>query len=140
MSGSVLFWDASALVPLMVEEDRSSLAREIWSEASESHAWDWILVEVDAALIRRRADQDMWQDWRNVQAGLRLYALQSGDIRNLRLLNRSIGLRAADAGHLFLFHTLVQRYFDFELITFDREMAAAGRRLGLPLHPACTQS
>lgn len=140
MSGALLFWDASALVPLLLEEANSRLVRELWSNTREAHAWDWVLVEVDAALIRRKAGSLIWQDWKKIQLELRMYSIQNEDLRNLRTLNRGMGLRAADAGHLFLYYSLVQRFFELELITFDREMIEAASRLRLPLHPACTQS
>lgn len=140
VSASALFWDTSALLPLMVKESFSPVVRKIWAEHDSFHAWDWVLVEVDAALIRRKAGHEIWQDWRNVQKRLCLYSLENKDIQTLRTLNRGIGLRAADAGHLFLFHTLVHSISDMALLTFDREMATAAQRLGLRVHPACIQS
>lgn len=128
------------MVPLLLEEERSAVVQDIWSTSAEAHAWEWVLVEVEAALVRRKANTDIWQDWRSIQTDLRLYSLPSEDLRNLRFFNRSLGLRAADVGHLFLYQNLVQRHFDIGLVTFDREMILAANRLGLPLHPACTQS
>jgi len=44
-----------------------------------------------------------------------------------------LGLRAADAAHLFLFDRLVIRLPELRLLTFDKEMAQAAHSLALPL-------
>jgi len=136
VNGKAVFWDAGALVPLMIKEERSSEAQLAWRSASGHHAWEWALVEVDAALIRRQAGPDIWQEWQQIQKRLCLYSVPGGDLRALRTMNRGIGLRAADAGHLFLFHTLWQSIPELKLITFDQEMALAAKRLGLRIHEA----
>ncbi|MCC5847286.1 MAG: type II toxin-antitoxin system VapC family toxin [Verrucomicrobia bacterium] len=132
MTPPILFWDASALVPLMVEEGRSMEARDLWTQTTEAYAWEWVLVEVEASLIRRKACQETWQDWRQLLKKLRLFSLQTEDLGKLRFLNRGMGLRAADAGHLFMFHGLVHSFFNLELLSFDHEMVTAAQQLGLP--------
>lgn len=62
--------------------------------------------------------------------------LQPDQTNTLCAFNRALGLRAADAGHLFVFDRLFSELPDLELLTLDAEMAAAARRIGLPLHPA----
>lgn len=136
MKTDVLFWDASALVPLAIEEAASAIACQIWIQSAEAHAWEWVSVEVDAALARRKASPGIWHNWHRIQQALCLYALRSEDIIQLRLLNRGICLRAADAGHLFLYHKIAQR-IDMQLVTFDREMIVAAQNLGLRIHPDC---
>lgn len=54
--------------------------------------------------------------------------------------NRAIGLRAADAGHLFVFDRLFSEIPQLVLLTLDTEMAVAARNLSLPLHPASVET
>jgi len=46
-------------------------------------------------------------------------------------------LRAADAGHLFVFDRLFTEFPSLVLLTLDKELALAARNIGLPLHQAC---
>ena len=140
MKTTALFWDASAIVPLLIEEECSPVICKLWSDGLVPHAWEWAFVEVDAALTRRGANSAIWQDWRNIQLSFRLYSFPGDDLRSLRMMNRTLGLRAADAGHIFLFHSLVHEIQGLQLITFDKEMVTAAQQLSLPLHPACIQS
>ncbi|MCC5841809.1 MAG: type II toxin-antitoxin system VapC family toxin [Opitutales bacterium] len=137
MNSPGLFWDACALVPLLIKEVHSEEVQKVWRETGDAYAWEWVLVEVEACLIRRKASPEIWRDWRKMQRKLRLFALQPEDTGSLRLMNRSLGLRAADAGHLFIFNSLIHVFQDLQLISFDQEMVQAAQRLGLPIHSAC---
>ena len=135
-----LFWDASAVVPLLLPERKSPLAQDIWEESQHVFAWDWLSVEVDAALTRRRGDPDAWRTWSHVESRFDFAGFENHDLDFLRSINRGLGLRAADAGHVYFFEKLSVRFSDLLMVTFDREMADAVEALGLPLHMACTQS
>jgi hypothetical protein len=52
---------------------------------------------------------------------------------SLRVFNRSLGLRAADAGHLYVFDQALRALPDLRLFTFDREMREAAQRLSYPV-------
>lgn len=134
MSALKCFWDASAVVPLLIPEAASSLARGIWNDADESWAWDWLRVEVDAALIRRKADAGAWGVWRSVESQLNWIQLPPSEHHTLRSMNRSLELRAADAGHVYLLEKLASVYPELCLVSFDREMVEAAGRLGLGVH------
>jgi predicted nucleic acid-binding protein len=132
-----LFWDASAVVPLLISEANSSLAGSIWKEGREIWAWNWLQVEVDAALIRRRADASIWRTWREMESRFDWSLLDQTDVSRLRSMNRGLGLRAADAGHVFVFERLCAEFPELHLVSFDQEMVAAARSLGFAVHPAC---
>jgi len=133
-----LFWDSSALVSLLLKEKRSALVINLWEHHTEMYGWEWILLEVDAALIRRKAVPETFKFWRELQRSLRLLSFASADLRELRRMNMDVGLRAADAGHLFVFEQLSHRIPNLALVSFDREMVEAAYRLGLFVHSDCS--
>lgn len=129
-----IFFDTSAVVPLLLREERSDAAHQYWAACDEAWAWDWLTIEAEAALVRQKADRDAWTAWRQVSTALTLCEFTSEHIEQLRAFNRTLGLRAADAAHLFLFDRLVPHLPDIQLLTFDKEMAQAADTLALPLH------
>lgn len=130
-----VFFDTSAVVPLLLAEERSDAAFEYWTSRKEAWAWEWLLIETEAALVRQEADDTAWAAWRQICSSFTCCELTSARLAELRAFNRGLGLRAADAAHLFLFDRLVIRLPELRLLTFDREMARAARALALPLHP-----
>ena len=130
-----IFFDTSAVVPLLLNEERSVTAHEYWTTCQEAWAWDWLTIETEAALIRQKADNTAWAAWRQISNAFTLCELSATRFAELRAFNRNLGLRAADAAHPFLFDQLVTRLPDLCLLTFDREMAQAAHNLALPLHP-----
>jgi hypothetical protein len=52
----------------------------------------------------------------------------------LRAFNRPLKLRAADAGHLFVFDRALTALPGIELVTFDQELVQAAATLGVPCH------
>ena len=51
----------------------------------------------------------------------------------LKTFNRGAGLRAADAGHLFVMERCAAGMENLVLVTFDSEMTKAAQRRGLAL-------
>lgn len=129
------FFDTSAVIPLVLKEERSNEIDGHWSDFTERWAWSWLIVEAEAALTRQRADAIAWRQWGRISRSLTLVELSSQDRRILCAFNRGIGLRAADAAHLFLFDRLSQQLDDLQLVTFDREMSQAATETGMALHP-----
>ncbi|MBU0679369.1 MAG: type II toxin-antitoxin system VapC family toxin [Verrucomicrobia bacterium] len=125
------FFDTSAVVPLLLEEPLTADARGAWDECSEAWAWSWLRVEAEAALSRRKADAVAWRAWRSLSEGIQFVSLNADQLPTLCAFNRGIGLRAADAGHLFVCDRLMKHVPDLKLLTFDREMLEAATRLGL---------
>jgi len=129
-----VFFDTSAAIPLVLAETDSAAIRRAWPDFSECWAWSWLVVEAEAALIRQKANAEAWAEWSRVARSLTLVELNPSDHRALRAFNRGLGLRAADAGHLFLFNRLTQELDGLQLITFDREMSQAARDLVMPVY------
>ena len=92
-------------------------------------------IETEAALIRQKADSTAWAAWRQISNTFTLCEFNSTRLAELRAFNRSLGLRAADAAHLFLFDQLATRLPGLQLLTFDNNMVQAAQALALPLHP-----
>lgn len=57
-------------------------------------------------------------------------------MKPLREFNRGIGLRAADAGHLYAMEQCQAGIPQLQLITFDQEMRRAAIHRGLPCLPS----
>lgn len=130
-----VYFDTSAIVPLVLTESHSEAIRGAWPDFGERWAWSWVAVEAEAALVRQKADADAWAEWARVARSLTLIELNPRDHGALRAFNRGIGLRAADAGHLFLFDRLARELDGLHLLTFDREMGRAARKLAMPVYP-----
>ena len=127
-----VYFDTSAVIPLVLAEKYSGAVRGAWPDMTERWAWSWLIVEAEAALVRQRADADAWAEWSRVVRGLNLIELNPRDHGALRAFNRGLGLRAADASHLFLFDRLSREFDGLQLLTFDREMRQAARDLSMP--------
>jgi predicted nucleic acid-binding protein len=131
------FWDASAVVPLLFEEKNTATAEEIILGSEQVFAWEWMWVEVEAALVRRKGNSGDWNHWNQIRNRFIGVVYPDPFMESLLTFNRQLGLRAADAGHVYVFETLTQDLPDLHMVTFDREMAAAVKTLGLNLHPEC---
>ncbi len=129
-----LFYDTSAWVPLILQEHASDRMWDIKLCASEIWAWRWMQVETEATLTRRQATAECWRNWYLLKTEVMWVDLDLNEFDTLCSFNRALKLRAADAGHLFVFDRLFSEILDLRLLTLDDEMAEAAGRLGLPLH------
>jgi predicted nucleic acid-binding protein len=142
----VIFWDTSAIVPLLVEEPSSSTAAALLRSDSELVVWWGLSIECLSAIARRERARDLPPEGAD-QARAVLEALArtwvevaaSDSVRAhaTRVLRRH-PLRAADA--LALGAALVWSADAPErrqLATLDGRLGAAARREGfrLPLEP-----
>ncbi|TVP80771.1 MAG: PIN domain-containing protein [Puniceicoccaceae bacterium] len=128
------FFDTSAVVPLLLEEPHSNAARIVWAEAGrDGFAWRWLKVETEAALTRRRAGAKVWQAWERLEFELNWIELPDRELEAVCRFNRSLGLRAADAAHLFVAERLSRAFDPLMLATFDQDMSAGAMELGLKL-------
>jgi len=128
------FFDTSAIVPLLLSEPHSDKAGIAWAEATETRlAWRWLKVETEAALTRRRAGAKIWQEWDRIESELNWVELPDSEIESLCRFNRGLGLRGADAGHLFVADRLSRTFDRLALSSFDKEMRAGAGDLGLKL-------
>lgn len=126
-----LFFDTSAVVPLLLEEPYSQRALESWGKATRAWAWRWLQVETEAALSRRRAGARAWHQWRLVSSALTWLDLEISVWPQLCAFNRPLGLRAADAGHLFIYSGATRVVPELRLVCFDKELNDAAKTLGL---------
>ena len=102
------YWDASALVPLLVTEAESSRVRLWLGQDSRVVTWSWSMVEITSAVERRFREGFLDQAGRrDVLARLAQLAEQWDEITDTlavrRQANRLLArypLRAADAGQL----------------------------------------
>jgi len=122
------FWDTSAVVPLIFREIHTPRAQATYDQAESFFAWDWLQVEVEAALARRQAQIKNWQTWEQIRPLFQWIHIPSPEWAEIRKQNRSWHLRAADAAHLYAFTRLASIRPSLQLVTFDQEQLALARR------------
>ncbi len=127
-----LFLDTSAVIPLLLQEPHTDSALAAIARAERLFAWRWMQVEAEAALARRRAPPPAWSEWRQLAASIHWLELNESSLPALCAFNRPLRLRAADAGHLFVFDRAITVVPDLHLVTFDHAMSEAATTLGLP--------
>lgn len=136
------YWDASALLPLIVEEPGTALTRGWLEEDGEACTWGWTHVELTSAIERRaregRVSIQMRQSVLREATMLVAHLHEVTDLlavrkRALPLLAR-YSLRAADAAQLAA--ALVVADPDPASLVFvclDRRLADAASREGMPV-------
>jgi predicted nucleic acid-binding protein len=129
------FFDTSAIVPLILREPHSEVAQTAWKAAEDCFAWKWLRVETEAALVRRKASAPAWHLWRTIEGSMCWVEPEADWMEPLKTFNRGVGLRAADAGHLFVMERCASGLENLVLVTFDSEMIKAAQRRGLALFP-----
>ena len=135
-----VLWDTSCLLPLVLKEPNQSRTLAIWESSEEHVAWSWFRVEAEAACVRQRVTSEQWKELRSFVNLLGYIDILPTELDSLLTFNRTIGLRSADAGHLFCFMKLFGSLDDMVLATYDKEMIEAAQKLALPLHPLCLES
>ena len=126
-----VFWDTSAFVSLVFIEPQSERASRAMAEGKTHHAWDWMAVEANAALMRRGATPAHHALLKVHLSRMHWHTLPPEALDQIIHKNRDWKLRAADAGHLFclqLLHLVDRR---FQLVSFDEEMCRAAKSDGL---------
>ena len=132
----LLYWDASALLSVLIADAHSATARRYLNE--QAHALLSTLAEAETRAVLRRMrhagvladslhrsvlevlDRGPWRrcavqpDWRWIE----------------ELANRHV-LKGADLWHLACVRTLAEDLPEVRLLTFDRQLAAAAHREGL---------
>lgn len=132
----LLFWDSSAVLPLIFKERHSDPALSAWRAGSAHLAWEWMEVETHAALVRRGFAEHHMAAWRMRLEQFLLLGLPPGSSRSIMALNDEWALRSADAGHVFLFRQICEQFPGMKLVTFDGEMAAICQNRGWPIWSA----
>lgn len=128
-----LFWDTSAFLAVVLNDDQTPLASEAWDQSDADYAWRWLKVEAVSGFARRGASSAQWEDLQEKLGILDFLDLESEDMDRICSANRNWRLRAADAGHLYCFQRAALVVPDLQLVCFDAEMAKVARGLGLRL-------
>ena len=128
-----LFWDTSAVVPLILQEKHTHLALEAFAQTERFFAWDWMAVETEAALGRRQARTFQWEKWQELSQLFQWIHLPTNEWNEIRKRNRRWMLRAADAAHLYAFSRLADILPEARLVTFDEEQRRVATTRGFRL-------
>lgn len=128
-----LFWDTSAVIPLVFQEAHSAQAARAHAAARWAFGWSWMRVEAEAALLRRRAGAQHWQELQKLASSFIWLELPPNEESAVRQFNRPLGLRASDAAHLYVFSKASGVDPAMQLVTFDQEMQSAALNCSLPV-------
>jgi len=128
-----LFWDTSAVVPLVFDELHTSPALRAFQQGDGFFAWDWLAVETEAALSRRKARDSEWEKWSEISRLFQWVHLPPHEWIEIRKQNRQWMLRAADAAHLYAFRRVCSILPDLRLVTFDDEQRSLASKKGFHL-------
>ena len=136
------FWDASALVPLVVEEEGSKLALGWLREDLQVTTWALTALEIASAL-ERRAREESIDSGRRRDALRRLSRMarawdEVADLAAVReralTLVRRHPLKAADAAQLAAaLHASAEAGAALPFVCLDRRLAEAATREKLPV-------
>jgi predicted nucleic acid-binding protein len=139
----VRYWDTSAVVPLLLEQEETDTVMRLLSEDPEMAAWWGTAVECASAAARLRREERLTvaEEERVLErvATLRaswLEVLASEDVREhaVRLL-RVHSLKAADALQLAAARVWAGAGSGAELVTYDERLALAARLEGFRVLP-----
>jgi uncharacterized protein len=139
----VRFWDTSAIVPLLLEQESTGVVRGLLDGDPEMAAWWGTVTECASAAARlRREDrltvreEERVLDLLGLLRASWLEVLPSSEVRDqaLRLL-RVHPLRAGDALQLAAARVWAGPAAGAELVTFDERLALAARLEGFRVVP-----
>jgi predicted nucleic acid-binding protein len=139
---ALVYFDSSALVKLLVQEEGSDLAAELWDGCDAALASRLAYPEVCAALAAAGRNHDLSQDdldvaepaWERYWASVRPVELTAAVERQAGHLARTHALRGADALHLASALALADP--DLVIAVWDRRLHAGAATAGLHVAPA----
>lgn len=139
---SLVYFDASALVKLLVDEPGSDLAVELWDGCDAPVSSRLAYVEVCAALAAAARNHTLTSSeadaaskaWDEFWAAVRLVELNADVERHAGELARTCALRGADAVHLA--SALAVGDDGLVMAVWDRRLHAGARNSGLRVAPA----
>ncbi len=140
------YWDASALVPLIVSEPASRQARTWLLEDDHIVTWAWTRTEITSAIERRTREGALTQAQRRAVLGrLRAFAASWDeviDVLSVRTRANAVlarhPLRAADAGQLGAALLVSEQLADpLVFLCLDQRLSEAAEREGLTVVEAC---
>ena len=134
------YWDASALVPLIVDEPGSRLARTWLREDDHIVTWAWTRTEITSAIERRTREGALTRRQRRTVID-RFRGFAAGwdevmDVLSVRARANAVlarhPLRAADAGQLGAALLVSEQLSDpLMFLCLDRRLGDAAEREGL---------
>ena len=134
----VAYWDSSALVALLIEEEKSVKARKLKGQTSQILTWVLTPVEVFSALCRLEKEgalslddfQKCYEVWQMIENGLIFVKdIEAVKCITYRLL-RVHSLKAADSLQLAAAILSKQTSDVFPFITFDQKLEEAALKEG----------
>lgn len=139
---ALIYFDSSALVKLLVQEEGSDLAAELWDGCDAALASRLAYPEVCAALAAAGRNHDLSHNdldlaeraWEQYWASVRPVELTVAVERLAGQLARTHALRGADAVHLA--SALVLADPDVIIAVWDRRLHAGAASAGLQVTPA----
>jgi predicted nucleic acid-binding protein len=140
----VRFWDTSAVLPLIIEQEASGEIRPLLEEDRDVATWWGTPVEFASAAARLRREGLIDMEGEEAALGLIrrlreawLEILPSADLREeaMRLVRRH-PLRASDALQLAAALLWSDGSLDRELVTLDERLGLVARLEGLRVLPA----
>ena len=142
-----LYLDASALIKLYIPEPESDRLNHALRGRTDLHVSDLAVTEIVSALARRRREGSLPAAVVPRLHGALLAHLESGVFHRVELIAEvhreaerillsleTVALRAADALHLALAVAAGAR----SIVTYDRRLAEAARRMGFESWPSPT--
>jgi len=139
---ALIYFDSSALVKLLVQEEGSDLAAELWDACDAALASRLAYPEVCATLAAVGRNHDLSHDdldaaeqaWEHYWDSVRPVELTAAVERQAGQLARTHALRGADAVHLASALALADP--DLVLAAWDRRLHAGAAAAGLLVAPA----
>ena len=139
---SLVYFDSSALVKLVVEEPGSDLVAELWDGCDAALSSRLAYPEVRAALAAAARNHDLDEDglaaaklaWEEFWGAVRPVELTAELERVAGELSEQHALRGADAVHLA--SALVVHAPDLLVAVWDGRLRAGGTAAGLAIVPA----
>ena len=139
------FWDASALVPLVILEEATSIVGECFLEDERIVTWAWSRVEIVSAIERRVREGSVSRtERRNVLERFHALANSWDEIKDVvAVRSKAIALlarhpiRAADAGQLgaaLLFNETMSGVLSF--VCLERRLSITAELEALRVIPA----
>jgi predicted nucleic acid-binding protein len=133
----IVYFDTSAIVPIVIEEPSSMVASRLWDEADRVVSSRLIYAEGRAALaMARRLDRlderglrEAVDDFESIHDQLDVIEVTDGLIRDAGGLAEQLSLRGYDAVHLASARLLDDP--EMVLAAGDQSLLAAARALGI---------
>lgn len=139
------YWDASALVPLVVSEPESGLVRARLSEDDRIATWAWTRTEIISAIERRTREGSLSRiQRREVLARFNAFADGWDEVTDVLAVRSRANallaqhpLRAADAGQLASALLIQEQLTDPALpfVCLDQRLSIAAERESLRVIP-----